>query len=303
MLELNIDHLESFIHVVHLKSIHKAAEALYLSQPTVTARIKTLEQDLGILLFLRKGRSLTLSEEGKAFIPYAEQIIRTYQQGKNLVKKDEHPEEIVIGANLITSQYFIPFALPSLKKAHPELRFKFISASNEVLVEKLLQKQVDIAFLKDVNHRGLQKHELLNNAVKLVVYPGHLFQFQKKISVQQLASEAMVFFECGAFDWNRVYHLFEIANIEPKIDFLVDHLEVAKSIILNKHGIGFLPSLSIKDELQRGELIEIDVSHLLQIDQHIYAVHLIHGFAHRLIWDDILLSVKEFYNQDILTIN
>src|SRR3954453_14571079 len=107
--KMNIDHLEAFIYVVQLESIHKAAEALYLSQPTVTARIKTLERDLGIELFLRKGRSLTLSEEGRTFIPYAQQIIRTYQQGKKLLNKEENPEEkIVIGANIITSQYFIP---------------------------------------------------------------------------------------------------------------------------------------------------------------------------------------------------
>src|SRR4051794_36381285 len=101
---MNIDHLEAFIYVVHLGSIHKAAEGLYLSQPTVTARIKTLERDLGIELFLRKGRSLTLTEEGKIFVPYAEQIINTYHQGKKLFKKDHKQEEVVIGANTITSQ-------------------------------------------------------------------------------------------------------------------------------------------------------------------------------------------------------
>ncbi|MEH7482113.1 LysR family transcriptional regulator, partial [Neobacillus drentensis] len=131
---MNIDYLEAFMYVVHLESIHKAAEALYLSQPTVTARIKTLERDLGIELFLRKGRSLRLSEEGKAFIPYAEKILFTYHQGKKLLKKEDNPEEIVIGANIITSQYFIPFALPFLKKANPQLRFKFFSAPNEVLL-------------------------------------------------------------------------------------------------------------------------------------------------------------------------
>ena len=296
---MNIDHLEAFMYVVQLKSIHKAAEALFLSQPTVTARIKTLEQDLGIELFYRKGRSVILSEEGKAFIPYAEQIIRTYQQGKKLLKKDEHPEEIVIGANLITSQYFMPLALPFLKKARPELRYKFISASNEVLLEKLLHKQVDIAFMKDITHQGVQKHEVLNNEVKLVVYPGHSFQYQEKISVQQLADEPLVFFECGAFDWNRVYHLFEVASIQPKIEFLVDHLEVAKSVILSKNGIGFLPSLSIKDELQRGELVEIDVSHILQINQHIFVTHLNNGFALPSVLEDILVFVKGFENQKV----
>ena len=301
--KMNIDHFEAFMYVVHLESIHKAAEALYLSQPTVTARIKTLERDLGIELFLRKGRSLTLSEDGKAFIPYAEQIIRTYQQGKKRLKKEEHPKEIVIGANTITSQYFIPFALPIWKKENPQLRFKFISAPNDVLLEKLLQKQVDLVFMKEVTHPRIQQNELLNNSVRLVVYPGHPFQFQENLSVQQLAIEPMVFFECGAFDWNRVHKLFEVANLDPRIEFLVDHLEVAKSIILSKYGIGFLPYLCIKEELERGELIEINVSHIIKIDQHIFATHVMNGFDHPLLWDNILLSVKEFENQNLMLID
>lgn len=300
---MNIDYLEAFMYVVHLESIHKAAEALYLSQPTVTARIKTLERDLGIELFLRKGRSLRLSEEGKAFIPYAEKILFTYHQGKKLLKKEDNPEEIVIGANIITSQYFIPFALPFLKKANPQLRFKFFSAPNEVLLDKLLQKQVDIAFMKDITHRGIQKHELLYNSVRLVVYPGHSFQFQENVSVQQLAIEPMVFFECGAFNWNRVHKLFEVANVNPRIEFLVDHLEVAKSIILSKNGIGFLPYLCIKEELERGNLIEIDVSHILQINQHIFATHLNNGFVYPKLWNDILLSIKEFEKKSIMLID
>ncbi|MGG1674774.1 LysR family transcriptional regulator [Neobacillus sp. NRS-1170] len=297
---MNIDHLEAFMYVVHLESIHKAAEALYLSQPTVTARIKTLERDLGIELFLRKGRSLTLSEEGKAFIPYAEQIIKTYNQGKKLLKKEDNPEEIVIGANIITSQYFIPFALPFLKSSHPELRFKFISAPNEVLLEKLLQKQVDIAFLKEVSHHGIQKHELLNNSVRLVVYPDHSFHSQKNITVQQLALEPMVFFECGAFDWNRIHKLFEVANVKPNIEFLVDHLEVAKSIILSKNGIGFLPYLCVKKELEQGDLIEIDVSHFIHLNQHIYAAYLNNSYENKQLWNEILFSVKEFEKQSII---
>ena len=266
---------------------------MYLSQPTVTARIKTLERDLGIELFLRKGRSLTLTEEGKTFVPYAEQIINTYQQGKKFFKKDDKQEEVVIGANIITSQYFVPFALPFLKKANPYLRFKFISAPNDVLLEKLLQKQVDIAFMKDVSHNRLQNDELLDNSVRLVVYPGHPFQYQQNVTVQQLVSQPLVFFECGAFDWNRVHKLFELAKEEPHIEFLVDHLEVAKSIILSKSGIGFLPYLCIKQELDRGELIEIDVSQIIQIKQHIFATYLNNGEIPILL-DDIFEAVKKF---------
>lgn len=291
---MNIDHIEAFMYVVHFSSFHKAADALFLSQPTVTARIKTLERELDTELFERKGRGIVLTEKGKAFVPYAEQIIRTFQQGKKQLKNAKGKEEIVIGANIISSQYFIPFAMPLWKKNNPDLRFKFISAPNEVLLDKLLQKQIDIALMKEVTHSRLQTYALLDNSVRLVVYPGHPFQFQKEITAQQLSREPMVFFECGAFDWNQVHKIFEVSQLEPNIDFQVDHLEVAKSVILSKDVIGFLPYLCIKKELEQGTLIEVDASHLIKIKQHIFATYLNYGMDVPFIFKDILFSAQEF---------
>ena len=79
---MNIDHIESFMYVVHFSSVHKAAKALFLSQPTVTARIKTLERELDIELFERQGRGIVLTEKGKEFVPFAEQIIHTFNKGR-----------------------------------------------------------------------------------------------------------------------------------------------------------------------------------------------------------------------------
>lgn len=292
--EMNIDHIEAFMYVVQFESFHKAAEALFLSQPTVTARIKTLERELDTELFKRQGRGITLTDKGKDFVPFAEKIISTFQQGKKKLKKGSVYEEIVIGANIITSQYFIPFALPLWKKANPALRFKFISAPNEALVEKLLHKELDIAFIREVTHDGLQNYELLDNSVRLVVFPGHPFQDQTKPTLQQLAMEPMVFFECGSFDWNRVHKIFEVSNLVPRIEFQVDHLEVAKSIIKSGSGIGFLPYLCIQKELEQGELIEVDVSQLIEIKQNIFLTYLNDETEPPLLWEDILLSAKKF---------
>lgn len=291
---MNIDHLEAFMYVVQLKSIHKAADALFLSQPTVTARIKTLERELNTELFARHGRGLLLTEHGKEFIPYAEQIIQTYKEGKKMMKERDEQEEVIIGANIITSQYFIPYALPLWKQANPQLRFKFISAPNDVLIEKLLQKQVDIAFIKDTTNEGLQKQQLLDNSVRLVVYPDHPLQYEENITANRLAEEPMVFFECGAFDWNRIHKLFEVGKVEPRIEFQVDHLEVAKSIIKSRCAIGFLPYLCIKNELASGELIEIDVAHLIQIKQHVFLTHTNQDVTKWQVWRDINQSVESF---------
>lgn len=295
---MNIDHLEAFMYVVHLKSIHKAANALYLSQPTVTARIKTLERELSTELFIREGRGLILTEQGRAFIPFAEQIIQTYKEGKKQMKERNEQEEIVIGANVITSQYFIPFVLPLWKKSNPDVRFKFVSGTNDMLLEKLLQKQVDVAFIRNLSHDNLLTREALDNSVKLVVYPGHPLLQQRDITVSRLAEEPLVFFECGAFDWNRVHKLFEVEKVEPKIEFQVDHLEVAKSIIKSQCAIGFLPYLCIKKELEKGELLEVDVSHFIQIKQHVLLAYTKEDIVMSPIWEDIEASIKDFQTID-----
>lgn len=291
---MNIDHLEAFMYVVHLKSIHKAASALFLSQPTVTARIKTLERELNTELFTREGRGLLLTEQGRAFIPFAEQIIQTYKEGKKQMKERNEQEEIVIGANVVTSQYFIPYVLPQWKKSNPDVHFKFVSGTNDLLLEKLLHKQVDLAFIRNLSHDNLHTQEALDNSVKLVVYPGHALLEQQNITVSRLAEEPLVFFECGAFDWNRVHKLFEVEKVEPKIEFQVDHLEVAKSIIKSQCAIGFLPYLCIKKELENGELLEVDVSHLIQIKQHILLAYTKEDVVISPIWEEIQSSLKAF---------
>ncbi|PKG23313.1 LysR family transcriptional regulator [Niallia nealsonii] len=296
---MNIDYIEAFMYAVHFKSIHKAADALFLSQPTVTARIKTLERELGAELFERSGRGIILTEKGRDFIPFAEQIIRTFEQGKKQLKKGSNLEEMVIGANLITSQYFIPFALPLWKKKHPSILFKFISASNEALVDKLLRKEIDVAFLKKDSHQSLEQVQFLDNSIRLVVKPEHSLAGIQKLTVQQLAKEPLVFFECGAFDWNRVHKIFEIAKVEPRIEFQIGHLEVAKSLIKSGNGIGFLPYLCIKEELDKGELVEIDVTHLLHLTQKIYGTY--YSSNRPFLWDDIVSSIELFQHDAVLS--
>ncbi len=85
---MNIEHIESFLYVVKYKSIHKAANALYLTQPTVSARIKSLEETLGTTLFHRESRSLTLTESGKEFIPFATNIVESFYESKKYLNRN-----------------------------------------------------------------------------------------------------------------------------------------------------------------------------------------------------------------------
>jgi LysR family transcriptional regulator, low CO2-responsive transcriptional regulator len=293
---VHIDQIEAFLYVVELKSVHKASQALYLSQPTITARIKTLERHLNTELFTRNNRQLLLNDRGKAFIPYAQEMMQMYKRAKREMEKPNEHEKILIGANIITSQYFMPFVLPEWTTTQPNFKIQFQATTNDRLLEKVKTEEIDFAIMGATTDETVTQIPLLDNSIKLIVHPKHHFAQLTTVSVDLLAKEQLVFFECGSFDWNYIYKLFELEQVKPNIYVKTDHLEVAKSYIKVNKCIGFLPRLAVHQELLRGELMEIETSNLLTIQQHIYLTyrdsHLLN-----LLKDTIIASAESFMQQ------
>lgn len=293
---MNIDHIEAFLYVVHYKSIHKAANALFLSQPTVTARIKSLERELNVELFYRDARSVILSEKGKDFLPFATQIVQTFQQGKKQLQETQTTNEVCIGTNGVTAQYFLAYALPKWKESFPHMRFQIITGSTTILLEKLQSHQIDIGFMQYVHQQGVCNELLLSNAVKLVMHRDHPLIQGVVLKAKELAQQKMVFFECGAFDWNYVHKMFEVEGVSANIEVRTDHLEVAKAFIRTKGYMSFLPHLCVKNELESGEFVEIDVKHLFDMNQHIFLTYLKKDTLEPAFWDNILNTAIQFEN-------
>ncbi|MDM5229839.1 LysR family transcriptional regulator [Lysinibacillus pakistanensis] len=291
---MNIDHIEAFLYVVHYKSIHKAANALFLSQPTVTARIKSLERELNVELFHRDGRSVILSDKGKGFLPFATQIVQTFQQGKKQLEETQETDEVCIGTNGVTAQYFLAYALPKWKESYPHLRFQIVTGSTNIILEKLQSHQIHFGLIQYVHREGIGNELLLSNAVKLVMHREHSFQQNTLIKVRELAQQKMVFFECGAFDWNYVHKLFEVEGVTANIEVRTDHLEVAKEFIRTKGYMSFLPHLCVKKELESGEFVEIDVKHLLDMNQHIFLTYNNKDTLAPSFWEKVIETAEQF---------
>ncbi|MFC4599539.1 LysR family transcriptional regulator [Cohnella hongkongensis] len=257
---MNIENVEAFVYVIHCGSFNKAAEALYLSQPSVTARIQSLERDLDCRLFDRQGKSVRMTEEGKRFLPYAQQLLLTYQKGKlHVNRKRQLPEEIRIGCTVTVSNYVVPELLPRLERLFPNTRYKFVTGVTDEIVNKVLNKEIDIGFVRGVNHPSLHSVKFYEDPISLYVYEGHPFIGLDRISAEQLAEQPIVFFECGALDWLRVHRIFENLDRPPNIRIQTDNSEMAKQLVLGKTGISFLPGLSVRREVAAGRLFPIRV--------------------------------------------
>ncbi|HEY2494530.1 MAG TPA: LysR family transcriptional regulator [Paenibacillus sp.] len=255
---MNIENLEAFVYVIHYGSFNKAADMLFLSQPSVTARIQSLERELDCKLFDRCGRQVQLTDKGKQFLPYAQQILQTYQKGKmQLQKQKALPNELRIGCTISVSNYVIPNLLPRMKLLYPDIIFKLSVGITDDIVNKTLNKELDIGFVRNISHPNLQSVKLYTDPITLYVYEGHPFIGDEQVTLEDIKQEALVFFECGALDWMQLHRVFENLDHPPNIDFMTDNLETAKKLVLNRAGICFLPSRCVSEEVAEQKLFPI----------------------------------------------
>jgi Transcriptional regulator len=256
---VNIENMEAFVYVIHYGSFNKAADALFLSQPSVTARIQSLERELNCRLFDRIGKQVQVTEEGKRFLPYAQQLLQIYRKGKEHVQyKKQLPNELRIGCTVSVANYLIPGLLPAMREKYPQIRFKLQTGTTDELAAKVLNKEVDIAFSRPVNHPEIRSVKLLLDPIRLHVYEGHPFLREENLSIEAIGDEPLVFFECGALDWLRIHRVFESLNRPPRIEFQTDNSETAKKLVLRKAGICFLPGICASQEVAEGKLFPID---------------------------------------------
>ncbi|MNO26120.1 HTH-type transcriptional regulator CynR [compost metagenome] len=258
---MNIENIEAFVYINHYGSFNKAAEVLYISQPTVTARIQSLERELDCKVFDRLGKQINLTDKGKQFLPYAQQILQIYQNGKHQVQAKGHiPNELRIGSTVSVSNYLMPHLMLHLKRRYPNITIKLMTASTEVLIDKLKSKELDLAFIRKVVNPAIQSYPFCEDPISLYVQEGHRLAKAKRASLEDIRQETLVFFECGSLDWMRLHRVFESMEQPPKIEYQVDNLETAKKLVLKKAGICFLPALSVQEEVAAGTLIRVDIA-------------------------------------------
>jgi DNA-binding transcriptional LysR family regulator len=258
---MNIENIEAFVYVFHYGSFNKAAEVLFLSQPSVTARIQTLERELDCRLFDRLGKQVQLTENGHKFLPYAQALLHTYQKGKQHIRRQRKvPHELRIGCTVSVSNYIIPELLPKLMAQYPGLQIKVTTSVTDDIVGKVLSRELDIGFVRNVNHPNLQSLKFYEDPIRLYTYADHPLAGKPEVSVELLVDQPFVFFECGSLDWLRIHRVFQSLNKPPSIEIHTDNAEMAKKLVLNKAGICFLPGLCVRKEVGEKLLCPIDVA-------------------------------------------
>ena len=249
-------HLESFVEVARRGSVSRAAEALFLTQPAITARLKALERDLGTRLFVRSSRGMKLSDAGRAFLPYAERTMTTVDEGRQLVTnlRQGNVGELVIAAAPAVSTYVLPEILRVFRSTHPNVRLGVKTGHTEEVLEMVLRDEVNIGIGRPIRHAEIELIPVLEDEMLLVVSARHAFARRGKVRMDELAAERLILFDRTSSYHELTSSLFRQAGVVPTSTLELDNVEAAKKMVQQGLGVALLPRMALVAELKSGSL-------------------------------------------------
>jgi DNA-binding transcriptional LysR family regulator len=278
---LELAQLEAFLQVAHHRSFSRAAEALFLTQPSVTARIQSLEREIGERLFERTGRSVTLTDAGYAFMPHAQRAMTAVQEGTDAIEAVRHGDvgSIRIGSSASIATYILPPILKRFKDERPRVHIHLSTGTSEDIIEELISGEVNLAFCRLTQHPEIDSLHLYNDDLALIVPPNHPFAAKGKVSMAEAGKEPFLFFERSSSYHTLMYSTFLRLGIVPESVMELDSMETTKHMVEAGLGIAVLPVVSVKREVDTGQLIRVDIREFEQPAQREVGVHVLRNRA------------------------
>ena len=164
--------IEAFVNVIKYKSFSKAADASFLTQPTISTHISSLEKELGVTLVDRTGKESRPTKEGRAFYKYAINIINTREKAIMAVGSAENDFSGIVDlrASSIPGQYVVPSLMATFRKLYPNVKFYLEQSDSEAVWNGILENNGDIGFTGDYRNNGL-KYDLLFKDQMVLITP------------------------------------------------------------------------------------------------------------------------------------
>lgn len=249
-------HLESFVEVARRENVSRAAEALFLTQPAITARLKALERDLGVELFVRSSRGMKLSDAGRAFLPYAERTLTTVDEGRQLVAdlRQGASGALVIAAAPAVSTYVLPDILRAFRTTHPHVRLGVRTGHTEEVLEMVLRAEAHVGIGRPIRHPDIELIPVLDDEMLFVVSARHPFARRGKVRMDELAAERLILFDRTSSYHDLTSSLFRQAGVVPASTLELDNVEAAKKMVQQGLGVALLPRMALATELKSGSL-------------------------------------------------
>ena len=259
---MEIPQLEAFLEAASRGSFRRAAHALLLSQPSVSARVQALEDEVGAPLFHRTARGVRLTNLGQTFLPFAQRSIETLRRGREVVESVRQASVGVL--NMATARvvgtYVLPEILQNFHGLYPETNLRIRVGGSTDVLQMVVDEEVQLGLARFMQHPDVDALHLYDEEAVLVVHPEHSFAAAGAAAMYEVAQEPLIVYDPG--DPGSSYFQFinrvcRDAGVTPKIEMNLDSVEAAKNMVQLGLGISLLPRSGVRRELESGSLTRI----------------------------------------------
>ncbi len=267
--------IQTFMEVARLRSVSKAAERLFVTQPAVSMQIRQLEEAFGLALVEPTGRNIKLTDAGEAFLTHATSAMGQFRDLEALMAEHIGLKQGRIDLAVVTtSKYFIPMLLVRFNRLHPGIDVRLNIDNRENVLGLLSRFEVDLVVMgRAPSHLDCEATAFATNPLAMVAPPDHPLARRRQLPFSALGEHGFLVREEGSGTRAAMQRLFEENHTPLKVVMELPSNETIKQAVMAGMGLSFLSMRTVRHELASGHLALLEVQGLPQIN-HWYVTHL-----------------------------
>lgn len=256
------DPLKIFVTVVELKNFSRAAEELYLSQPSVSLQVRNLENGLGTKLINRSPKHLELTQAGEIFYGYAKNILLLYDKAKEEIDQLSNVVTggLKVGASNTIGEYILPYVLTEFAAQFPNVGIETSISNTEEISQAIRANYLDLALVEgEVNPSDFVIHPLIEDEIILVVPNQHPLARLPIVTADHLQDQVWILRESGSGTRAFSDKLIKDRGINVKKSYIIGSGQAVKKAVIAGLGIALVSSWIVREELNSRELTAIRI--------------------------------------------
>ncbi|GAA4295801.1 selenium metabolism-associated LysR family transcriptional regulator [Anaerocolumna aminovalerica] len=259
---MELRQLEAFVKVVELQSFSKAAKSLFLTQPTISSHIVSLEKELNVRLVERTTKTVKTTSAGEKLYEYAKEILEIKEDlYQEFGAKSQADEAIVIAGSTIPSQYILPELISAFKKQNKKIYFSINHGDSQYVIDEILKHKVDIGFVgvKDENSK-LNFIPFYEDKLVIITPNENHYKvlLEKANTLENLLKEPIILRENGSGTLKSAERFLESKKIEgSKLNVVarINDQEIIKRSVSKGMGISIMSKKSAQDFAEEGKIL------------------------------------------------
>jgi DNA-binding transcriptional LysR family regulator len=272
---MDIRDLKVFLAVAKHLNYTRAGEEIHLSQPSVSVRIRQLEEELRVRLFDRIGKRVALSEAGQLLEMHARRAVAALDDARQAIEELQGLERgsLRIGASTTPGMYLVPRIIAEFNKLHPDIAMRLSVKNTGQIEEDIINNEFDLGFVgghligNDIDMLPWCIDELV-----LIAPPGNPLARRKNVKLSDLAKERFICREPGSASRAVVEKYLSQLNFSFEVSVELGNPEAVKQSVMGGFGIAFLSKFALEAELKAKSLAIVNIKDL-RINRELRIIH------------------------------